>query len=392
MSSLRQVVAKALLVAGVTGMSATALAGGPAQSIPSVVVTIENSAPSRGTFQTPFWIGLHDGTFDLYNRNQPLTAEGLVGGDAVERVAEDGNIGPLNAAFAALQPNSSQSTIFGPSGPLAPGDFGSVTLNVDPTVDRYFSYISMILPSNDAFIANGSPLAHEIFNKRGKFVARPFAVAGSEVLDAGTEYNDEVASNTAFLNQAGPDIGIPTSGVVELPPGFRTDGQFPDGVLTHPVLGVADFTAANYRTATVSFRYVDLGERNRFTAILNSRSEVSANLVRSPGRGSAQAISDGTNSVRIDSNFRRLTSDVVAAHLHIGQEGTNGPVVVDLSAYARNNGVDATIEASNIVGPLADAEDPMLALLNEMAAGNVYLNIHTAENPAGEIRGQLKLR
>jgi hypothetical protein len=30
--------------------------------------------------------------------------------------------------------------------------------------------------------------------------------------------------------------------------------------------------------------------------------------------------------------------------------------------------------------------------LNELAAGNIYLNIHTAEYPAGELRGQVSLR
>ncbi|MEL6367947.1 MAG: spondin domain-containing protein [Pseudomonadota bacterium] len=388
---LRNAIARSVLCAGTVLTAGMALAE-DTSSIPSVVVTIENSAPSRGSFQTPFWIGFHDGQFDLYNRGEPLSAEGLIPGDAVERVAEDGIIGPLNAAFAEAQPGASQSIVFGPSGPLAPGDSASTTLNVNPELDRYFSYISMVLPSNDAFIANGNPFAHEIFDRRGRFVAKSFAVPGSAVLDAGTELNDEIAANTAFLNQAGPDIGVATDGVVEIHPGFRLDGSFPDGVLTHPVLGVADFTATNYRAATVSFRFVDLGKRNKFRIRLNPRQEVSSTLVDSRGSGTATAVSDGVDSVSIEGLFRRLSSDVVAAHLHLGAAGTNGPVVADLSAFVSNHGISAAVYASNVTGPLADSPAPMLALLNEMAAGNVYLNIHTANNPAGEIRGQLRLR
>ena len=377
----------------VAGIGAPLLASADnARSIPSVVVSIENSAPSRGSFQTPFWVGLHDGTFDLYDRGAPLGAEGLVGGDAVERVAEDGAIGPLNAAFAAAQPFATQSILFGPSGPFAPGDRSATTLNVDPQFDRYFSYISMVLPSNDAFIANGSPVAHEIFNERGRFVGKDFAVAGSEVLDAGTELNDEIATNTAFLAQGGPDIGVPEQGVVELHPGFRTDGTFPDGVLTHPVLGVADFTAANYRAATIRFRYVDLGGRVRYQGPLRAAFEVSAELVASKGFGLAWAESNDAATLAVNATYRRLTGPVIMAHLHLGAAGTNGPVVVDLTSAAGAGSLSAAIDAAAITGPLAEEADPMLALLNEMAAGNVYLNIHTEANPAGEIRGQLSLR
>ncbi len=361
-------------------------------SIPSVVVTIENAAPSRGAFQTPFWIGIHDGEFDLYDRDVPLGASGLVPAPAVERLAEDGATGPISEAFSTAQPNAPQATLFGPSGPLAPGDRSSITLNVDPDRDLYFSYASMVIPSNDAFVANGNPRAHLLFNSRGRFVGDGFAVAGSEVLDAGTEVNDEIAANTAFLNQAGPDIGVPEDGTVVLHEGLRGDLMFPDGVLNHPALMLADFLAMNYRVADISFRFVDLGRTTRFRSTLSADQEVTGALIDSNGRGRASAVSRRANRVNLRITFSRLTGPVVAAHLHLGAEGTNGPVVADFSSDVRNRSIVTVITAEDVVGPLAGQSDPMLALLNELAAGNVYINLHTAANPGGEIRGQVELQ
>lgn len=361
-------------------------------SIPSVVVTVENSAPARGAFQTPVWAGIHDGSFDLYDRGVALGAGATVPAPAVERLAEDGAVGPLTEAFSSVLPYAPQTTLFGPTGPLAPGDRASVTLNVDPDVDRYFSYASMVIPSNDAFIANGNPLAHELFNNRGRFVGSTFAVTGAEVLDAGTEINDEIAANTAFLNQGGPDIGVTENGVVTLHEGFRTDLSFPDGVLSQPVFGLADFQAPEYRAATFSFRYVDLGRTVIFNSDLSPANEVGAQLVDSDASGTGFAIGVRGDSVFVRVFARNLSGPIQMAHLHNGAEGTNGPVVANLTSGIRGNRVFMRIRAADVIGDLAAAEDPAVALLNELAAGNIYINLHTAANPAGELRGQLRLR
>lgn len=383
-----------LALANVLILPNSSIAMGDGQSIPSVIVTVENSAPSRGAFQTPFWIGIHDGTFDIYDRDVPLGDNNTVPVPAVERLAEDGNTQPISAEFSNSQGLSPQATLAGPAGPLAPGDRASYTLNVDPTIDRYFSYASMLIPSNDAFIANGNPLAHELFNRHGRFVGEDFVVAGAEVLDAGTEVNDEVAGNTAFLNQAGPDIGISESGNVVIHPGLLAPGEvvYPDGVLNHPALAMADFTQPTYRAAGFTFRYVDLGQRQFYDARLRADQEVTGAEVQSNGRGRAWAVSRQGNRVFLRIFFRQLSGPVIAAHLHNAAAGANGPVVVDLGADVETNSVRSVIDVSRIVGPLAEAADPALALLNQMAAGNIYINLHTQANPGGEIRGQILLR
>ena len=380
------------VAAALSSIALTAVAT-PKSSIPSVIVTVENSAPSRGAFQTPFWIGAHDGSFNIYNRNDALGENGTVPAPAVERLAEDGATGPISEAFATSQYGSPQATVVGPSGPFAPGDRASFTLNVDPKTDRYFSYASMVIPSNDAFIANGNPLAHQLFNDKGRFVAKNFVVAGSEVLDAGTEVNDEIASNTAFLNQGGPDIGVSENNGVVLHPGLLEPGSvnFPDGVLNHPALGLADFTSPSYRAASFSFRYVNLGSKLTYSSRMRPANEVSGPQINSRGRGYAVAASKNGDQLRISIQWRRLTGPAVALHLHNAQAGANGPVVVNLTDDIKGNSLVANISSDDVIGPLAEGDDPMLNLLNELVAGNIYINLHTEANPGGEIRGQVKL-
>ena len=54
--------------------------------------------------------------------------------------------------------------------------------------------------------------------------------------------------------------------------------------------------------------------------------------------------------------------------------------------------VSTTLVSEDVIGPLAGEANPLLALLNEMAAGRIYINVHTVANPAGELRGQLELQ
>jgi hypothetical protein len=217
----------------------------------NVRVTIQNLAPVNGTFQTPVWVGFHDGAFDLYDQGAPASM-------ALERIAEDGNTGPLNDAFSAAQPSGAQSVVPGPGGPFAPSDMASMDFNLDGMSgnQRYFSYASMVIPSNDAFVANGNPLAFEIFDAAGNFLGADILVLGSQILDAGTEVNDELPMNTAFLGQMTPDTGVDENGTVQLHPGFlMIDG----GILDDPMFANADFTAPGYQALRITISAVPDG-------------------------------------------------------------------------------------------------------------------------------------
>jgi len=196
----------------------------------------------QGTSLTPVWVGIHDGTFDTYDRSKTVTV-------AMERLAEDGNNDLLIRDFA-----NSEGTVWdGTVGtePIAPGRTLVETLEFPyvPGKPLYISYASMVLPSNDFFVSNGAPTAHMIVDEDGNFEGAEIIVWGSSVLDAGTEVNDELPENTAFFGQAEPDTGVNENGVVTLATGFKDASE--DGILADPIFSNADFTVSGYQVMNV---------------------------------------------------------------------------------------------------------------------------------------------
>lgn len=82
------------------------------------------------------------------------------------------------------------------------------------------------------------------------------------------------------------------------------------------------------------------------------------------------------------------------AHLHCAPAGENGPVVVALAGESMP-GFDGTlvlragVTDANVAGD-TDCGPSLLDLAESMLEGNVYVNVHTSDFPAGEVRGQLK--
>ena len=72
---------------------------------------------------------------------------------------------------------------------------------------------------------------------------------------------------------------------------------------------------------------------------------------------------------------------IIGVHLHRGAPGVAGPIVVDLSDSIRNRAIYKGNWISATINPRA--------ILADLRAGNIYVNIQTADYPSGEIRGQL---
>ena len=112
---------------------------------------------------------------------------------------------------------------------------------------------------------------------------------------------------------------------------------------------------------------------NAIKVNLTGTDEVPPLTVPGTGSGTIRVEDDGTVSGSI------TTKDVAGtmAHIHRGAKGTNGPVIVPLD----KNGDTYSVPA----GRKLTAEQ-----IKDLKAGNLYVNVHTAKNKGGEVRGQLQ--
>ncbi|MEM1343199.1 MAG: spondin domain-containing protein, partial [Pseudomonadota bacterium] len=109
-------------------------------------ITVTNDSPTGGTFLTPFWFGLHDGGFDLFDVGG-TTAPGL------EAIAEDGTFSAIVDDLLGANPEGQGGVITGAAGPIATAETTFANIDVtDPTLTPLLSLAAMVLPSNDAFV------------------------------------------------------------------------------------------------------------------------------------------------------------------------------------------------------------------------------------------------
>ncbi|MFN0213142.1 MAG: CHRD domain-containing protein [Saprospiraceae bacterium] len=121
------------------------------------------------------------------------------------------------------------------------------------------------------------------------------------------------------------------------------------------------------------------GPTNRllFVADLSGSQQVPA--VVTNARGVATFLfSEDRSTITVHGVFSGLSGLVTACHIHSGLEGVNGPVFTNFSSNVDGNSLNATIATP-------------ANLLTKALKKELYLNVHTAANPGGEIRGQLVL-
>jgi hypothetical protein len=131
--------------------------------------------------------------------------------------------------------------------------------------------------------------------------------------------------------------------------------------------------AAIAGAALVALAVPAQAEMMNFKADLSAKNEVPPN--DSKGTGAVTATYDSTSKkLTWKGTYSGLSGPATAAHFHAGEKGKNGGVVI----------------------PIAPATSPLegSATLNDaqaadLMAGKLYVNVHTATNKAGEIRGQL---
>ncbi len=374
-----------------------------------IEITLTNLANADGTLLTPIVVATQNGIYDQFD-------VGSAASENLERLAEDGTVGPrIAAALASGGVGQAQATT---GGPVAPGETRTLTFFADPSdpLTQYISYASMVIPSNDAFIGNDDPTQLDLFDDEGGLIRRvgsnAFIVTGDNVYDAGTEVNDEIPENTAALAQAAPNTGVTEGGVIRQHEGFqgseRLGGAIGNVLAARPG---SDFTVAGSEVLRIE---IDSAARETgFSVELNNQPLASLTTDQSPAELVEEAANDrlyfnihttdfGGGEIRgqlllqsdvTDNGVRTLT---LAAALDSGQEpgGTSDSdatgsatvtIVVDGSTvtYSSTLNVDG-ITVSDLL-PVAGVSS--IHLHNAPAGSNGAVITDIIQGAGGDVNG-----
>jgi CHRD domain len=133
----------------------------------------------------------------------------------------------------------------------------------------------------------------------------------------------------------------------------------------------------------------------KFQAKLDARNEVPPPTLDGGAApsGTADFTVNGTTVV-YKLSASGLSSAPLMAHIHLGAPGAFGPVIVPLNVAPGTSAGTATGEGTfdgSAVKKKADGSAMTLdELLAAMRSGGTYVNVHTANNKPGEVRGQIE--
>ena len=138
--------------------------------------------------------------------------------------------------------------------------------------------------------------------------------------------------------------------------------------------------AASTSETTTATSTTELGKSIPYAASLTAGAEVpKPNGVPAAAGGTfAVTLTDkaGKYTAKWTLTFHNLTGKAAAAHIHKGKVGRAGPVLVALCGPCHSG------QSGSAVIPAAAA--------TAIEQGAAYVNVHTAKNAGGEIRGQVK--
>jgi CHRD domain len=139
-------------------------------------------------------------------------------------------------------------------------------------------------------------------------------------------------------------------------------------------------------------------------ARLRGYQEVPSVSTAAKGRLKA-SVDDKSGAIRYELSYSGLEGTVTQAHIHFGQHGVNGGIMVWLCQTATNadptglaptcpqsGTVTGVLQANNVIGPAGQgvAVLEFAEVLAAIRAGVAYANVHSSKFPGGEIRAQLR--
>jgi hypothetical protein len=160
--------------------------------------------------------------------------------------------------------------------------------------------------------------------------------------------------------------------------------EFSNGILHMPDLKVGGVLFEDVDlaldTANSTFELISFKQQHRakIDVILSGGKEVPP----LNSMGSAYALFEiDTNTGKLEGTVTvQSLNNITAAHIHLGAPGENGPVQVPLVFQEKTN-------------QFFVPDDTFLSndQIQILISGNLYVNVHTTDNPSGELRGQLDL-
>ena len=159
--------------------------------------------------------------------------------------------------------------------------------------------------------------------------------------------------------------------------------------------------------ATIAASSVSADDPDRIRARLTGSQEVPFVSTPASGRLVATVAADG--NIDYELSYSGLQADATQAHIHVGQRGINGGIVLWLCSSATNPAPAGVVvmtcptRAGSVTGILKPADvrnltaqgfatNDLAEVVAAIRAGVAYANVHTTASPGGEIRGQLRMR
>jgi len=141
-------------------------------------------------------------------------------------------------------------------------------------------------------------------------------------------------------------------------------------------------------------------------ALLTGYEEAPSVSTTATGVFTATIDADG-DAIFYTETYSGLQGAVTQSHIHVGQLGVNGSVVIFLCQTEANpdptglapqcpqqGTVAGTITAANVIAGSTTTQQlvagDLAAVITAIRAGAAYANVHTTPSPGGEIRGQIR--
>jgi hypothetical protein len=134
-------------------------------------------------------------------------------------------------------------------------------------------------------------------------------------------------------------------------------------------------------TVLITSEVVAQGDE-RFTAQLAGQEEVPPTNSQATGMAEFQVVGQSIEFTVNASDIQGVT----AGHIHAGKQGENGPIIATL--FENDSPTNEVSETGSITSDTG-AFEYVTDLTTPMSDGETYVNIHTVQNPDGEIRGQI---